>query len=188
MENKTPLVLLDIDDTIADFSKYLIKRLNEEYLEAEELAPFDSWELPAIAEFHLELWSRSGLYKSLPLIKKAKEFIDAIPRDQYKLGLITARPEEFREDTLSWLTKHNTKVDFVLFDKHKINKIKELNETYSIELFADDKAETIKTASEQLKFIKHLILIDMPHNSKVKLETVRRVKSLTKEIADQLLK
>jgi len=179
--NKKPLcVVLDLDDTIADFCGELCwvhNKVNGTCVTKHDIRDWNFSTLrvrdargnEVIGENlrkTFEYWEGHGLYASLNLIPKSAEAVSIMRKFGYKVILITARNIKYKDETKLNLWKHRVHYDEIYFreeedgEDFKTKKIKQLAKTYNIQMFADDKFSTIEKAALSGVHINNLCLIE----------------------------
>lgn len=176
-------VALDLDNTTADFTgafrASLAKKYNLSSEEAMKRYPEPSdysfvksgWfkDMPEfLNEFHEA--ERKGLYQTMPIFTKARKTVQGMHSEGYQIHFVTARSQEFNEDTKHALRKYRLPYHLL---KHTEDK-----ENHNAHLFIDDAPKQISTLTLNGKKV---IAYDASYNSDS--EGVARVKSWD-EIAD----
>lgn len=75
--------------------------------------------------------------------------------------IVTARPEEYKEETILWLKNNKVDFDEIYFGYDK--KIDAVGE-YFLDIFIDDKADNIKDIEESEHIECEAFLVDQPYN------------------------
>jgi len=137
------IIVVDLDDVIAEFVPHLLRFLNEEYgsnLKFENIKGWNIWEYGDITEEQyregIEKFMEAGMYRNLPLIEGAREGLKVIS-EHHDVYIVTWRSLKIREDTEYWLEKNlgNAYKEVYFSDnKPKLGILKKLN----AELFIDD--------------------------------------------------
>jgi len=182
-EIKCKAIVSDLDDCIVDFIGFLCLIHNKKHrttitrgdivnypmneVEAEDIDGNVTKGITLYKTFK-DLESH-GLYAVLPDFPEAKQAIRMIKDELgYKIILMTARAEKFRDQTELNLLRNNIPYDELYFSKNKADDINKLKEKYDIHLFADDRASTVREVNLKCK-IKYPILINRPHNERYKV-------------------
>ena len=168
--NGEPVVIVDIDDVLAEFRqtfadwleyKYNIKIdvQSNEYYFISELAQID-----VNPERVFESFMSDGGFMALKPVLGAYEFLSNLRSKGYWIQLLTARPKDKLTclyDTFSWLKKHNMPFDRLDFSTEKFRWCaqSEYYDSGSIAFAIDDSP---KHASE---YAKHGICVKVPIKS-----------------------
>jgi len=174
---KDKAVILDIDDTILLFSTFVCFLHNKEY--GTSITPNDilDWDFSTLemrdvrgnivtGEQLLGTYRKyedHGLYAALPVIRPAKFALQIMKDLGYKIILLTARKEEYKNQTMLNIIKHEIPFDEIYFEYDKVKKIRQLQKTNNIQLFADDKCSTVVDVNQKCN-VNHVCLINMRHN------------------------
>ena len=173
-------VVLDYDDTVVDFIGFLCMVHNHLHGTCMTRRDVVNWGFKDInmkdargntvtgAEFNQTFkdWEAHGLYASLPAFKDAKRAIDLIRKMGYKIIIMTARGEKYRQETELNTMHQGIHYDELHFSDDKVKTIRELSKTYNIKMFADDKADTVLKVAEKCK-VKHVFIVDAEHNKDI---------------------
>ena len=130
ISNTDKVCAIDLDDTLADSSKYFVDVYHREnctgtpYKNRAELKK----SLNTLVYEEYKSWYReSGEKVNIPIMSGAKELCDYLKSIGYKIVIISARPYEkynrIFPDTLQWLNNNEIKYDAVYFEKDKHIKI-----------------------------------------------------------------
>jgi hypothetical protein len=158
---------IDIDDTIFDFNKDLLKKLNKHYnkrFKIDEAVHFNFDELlfwTHIDELR-EIIYKNNLYKKWIIKNEVIETIHFLYKKWYKISFITSRflfdDNSTEKHTIEWLSKYNLKFP-VYFTRDKWSLCKELNITH----FIDDSIKNLISIHNNDKEVK-LFKIKQPWN------------------------
>ena len=145
---------IDLDDTLADSSKYFVEvyhRENNTSIIYKNRADLKK-SLNTLDYEEYKTWYReSGEKVNIPVIAGAKEFCDYLKSKEYKIVIISARPYEKHKrifsDTLQWLNDNEIKYDAVYFDK--VKHIKILKQLPNLSFIIEDNPEYAKQIAAQ---------------------------------------
>lgn len=128
-------------------------------------------------------WESNGLYASLPAFKDARRAIELMRKLGYKIIIVTARDEKYRKETELNAMHQHIHYDELHFSQDKVKTIRELNKTYNIKMFADDKAVTVLDIADKCR-IKYTFIIDQEHNKYIDddEEDIIRIKDIMEAI------
>lgn len=169
---KPKAIVLDNDDCIVDFDGGVCKVHNKKY--GTSLTPRD---LVAWNYVGLELKDASGnvvkgeellatykeyedhgLYVGLNLLRDVHNALECMKEKGYKIFILTARPPKYGRQTELNLIRHNIEKfiddvffqpeDFPAVENFKVKKIKELSKDYNIQVFADDRGDTVQAVAD----------------------------------------
>lgn len=160
--------VLDLDDTCFSFIShtcFMHYWLTGETYKEEDLS---SWSLPAPLNktfLDYENW----IYISQPIFPKVISTINKLRAAGYKIILMTARPESFKKHTEFNLAFNKLKYDELYFNKNKSLKINRLAEKYDIQIFCDDKLDTVNKVKRETA-VPHVYLINAPSNKNSDVE------------------
>jgi hypothetical protein len=188
---KPKVIILDVDDTILDFCGFLCSLHNKKYGTCISPNDLTDWNFSSVEvkdangnvvlgsqlRATFEEYEADGLYVGLDVLGDADFALEIMKKLGYKIILLTARNEKFGKQTELNLIMNKIYqfIDEIHFksDKNienfKTNKIKELSKIYNIQLFADDRAETVMQISENCKVDK-IFLINKAHNKNIEIE------------------
>ena len=122
------VVIVDMDDVVADFRKTFAVWLEKEYQVAIDVESEEYYFITALADAGLnpelvfEKFVYSGGFLSLQPVEGAKEFISSLRELGYWIQILTARPDENLRclyDTYQWLQKYDIAYDDVAFSTEK---------------------------------------------------------------------
>jgi len=135
----------DIDDTIADGVGFFVPQLNKHFNRDVKLEDVDGRfcdvygiEQPLIDKFFKSFGN--DIFKNLEAFPKVVECINKWYDEGYKITIITARPLEAKETTITWLAEKGVKYHELLFDEEKSQLAKERG----IEIFVDDHPKVVE--------------------------------------------
>ena len=127
-DGKKPVVIVDIDDVLAefrcDFADWLCKTYNVEVdVESEEYYFITALSNIGInPEEVFENFVKDDGFRNLRLVPGAREYLCRLQEDGYWIQLLTARPGDNLRcfyDTYSWLIKNNIPFDSLDFSSEK---------------------------------------------------------------------
>lgn len=191
---KQKSVIFDIDDTCLDFIGFTCKLhflITGKLYKKEDIT---EWDLPTdlYATFkEYENW----IYVSQPIFPKVIQTIDKLRKLDYKIILMTARPEVFKKHTQFNLALNKVYYDLLLFNKNKSLKINRLSEDYDIRIFCDDKLETVNKVKKGTQ-VPSVYLINTSANRNEDVEEgiirinniheIKEVKWVTKNVMEEV--
>jgi hypothetical protein len=156
---KKPLaIVLDLDDCIYDFRGYLCRMHNKLHKTSITANDIKSWDFNGISvedvrghkvtgEQLYETFKKlepEGLYWVLPLLPNAKDALIIIRKLGYRIVMLTAREEVYRNQSIFSIHHNDLPFDEVVFNKDKAKEIRKLSKTYNIRGFIDDKLSTVE--------------------------------------------
>jgi uncharacterized HAD superfamily protein len=161
MKNKSEIIFLDIDDTIADLAGAMRAFLidYEHYIHCAEQLTTENYInlIKGISdEEFCFLLENSNVLSSLELLPNTENFLKYC-YDNYKLFFITARKwhSHGEELTAKWLGDKNINYDGLIVTDLKEMKSDHISKFKNVKLFIDDKINQYKDAKE--KGIKSLL-------------------------------
>jgi len=189
---KIPTIILDIDDTVVDFTGFLCYLFNSINNTSITEADLVSWHFnKAKVEdirgnvvkgtelrkfFHN--YEAHGLYSATPPIKESILAMTLMKKLGYKIILLTARSEDFKKDTQISMIMHSIPHDEIVFDADKPKQINRLARKHNIVAFADDKYDHVKSVFETDK-VDTCYIINKSHNKEKELpEEIVRINDL----------
>jgi hypothetical protein len=175
-----PVVLVDIDDVIAEFrntfAEWLVSNLSVNIdVESEEYYFITALtDLNINPEIVFENFVEQGGFTTLPVVEKAKEFLNHLREEGYWIQLLTARPKDDLRclyDTFSWVSENNIPYDRIDFSPEKFRWCtkSEYYDSNSIAFAIDDSP---KHASE---YASHGIPVKVPiksYNRAIDIENI----------------
>lgn len=112
-KNSTPVVALDIDGVVANFDKSMYPYSNKtgEYSPSDynyvKSGWFNSWD--DFEQAHITVMENAS---DIPLLDpSAPEAVDMLKKDGIKVIVVTARREQWRDETLKFFHKHGIDID-----------------------------------------------------------------------------
>lgn len=126
------VAVVDLDDTLADFSGELRRRFsNKHKLSIEESVSLYGIEQHDF-DFFTKLWTiynSPGFFEELPLLEGAKEAIDTLLEQDINIVIATALPKQFNNsinywapgEKIKWVAKHFNRLKYrvtITPDKH----------------------------------------------------------------------
>lgn len=123
-----PVVIVDIDDVLAEFREtfaaFLVERFgihadpeSKQYYFVEEVQQ-DGFNPEAVFKAFVD----EGMFRNLPIVPGAVEFLQSLKKQGYWIQLLTARPKENKKifyDTFYWLKENGIVFDDVDFSPEK---------------------------------------------------------------------
>ena len=170
-------VVLDIDDTVITFTAYLCNLFNKKYHASISETDVIDWNFKStevkmndgsivtgrqLRDFFKE-YEANGLYAAAPPIRESVWALTLIRKLGYRIILLTARKERFRKDTEINFLLNDIVHDSILFDRKKVDAIRELSSQFNIVAFADDKLEYVEDVSK-LDIVQQCYLVTRSHN------------------------
>ena len=161
---KTKCWILDLDDTcfsFLDHTCFIHYWLTGKLYKTTDLP---HWDLPDDLNQTFKDYE-NWIYISQPIFPKVVQTIKKLKEKGYKIIFMTARPKEFKKHTLFNLAfnKIDVKEDELYFNKNKSLKINRLAEIYDIQVFADDKLETVNKVKTETE-VPNVYLVNTPVN------------------------
>jgi uncharacterized HAD superfamily protein len=167
----------DIDDSTSDFLGNLLHVHKSIFGGKHTRNDFANWKIPddlykTFKDYEYEI------YLTQKILPKVKKKLDDFRKRDYKVMLMTARDETFRKATVFNLAINNIKYDALFFNKNKSLKLNRLMNRFNIEIFADDKLETVNKVAKNTK-VKDVYLITRAYNRNLNTESrVKRIYSI----------
>ena len=188
-----PIVLLDMDDVLADFLEPWIDMYNKDYSDTLEIKTINDWNTSLFVKDECGLkifdyFKKPGLYRNLPVKPYAIEMVTNLTDLGYEIFIVTDSPmgctygedgwkgSNPADDKRAWLQEHFPMIptsNFIITGKKWM---------VTGDILVDDKPTTHE---EFLKRGRKSILVDMPYNNHLK--TDYRVTNL-KEAEEMILK
>jgi uncharacterized HAD superfamily protein len=187
--NKPKAVVLDYDDTIVGFLQGLCTIHNAIHGTNVSHRDVTSWNFDDLLiedvngnkvtgkqlRDTFKTYENNGLYVGLQPLQYAVPAVNDMIGRGYKIIIVTARPEEYRKDTELNAIWNGIKYDKLIFSNDKVKTLKSLRRKYNVVMFADDKYETIEDVANNCGWIKHVCLINGPHNRMIEIEDEERI-------------
>ena len=178
-KKKEKIIVVDYDDTVVDFMGFLCRihnKLNGTCITPSDFKEYDFDKVEIkdvrgnivhgteVRDTFLEYESH-GLYSALYILPEARFALKFMRELGYKIFILTARKEEYEKQTIMNMLNLNIPYDEVIFcpSDLKAKKIRQLSKTYNIQMFADDKASTVKDVAESTN-VNHVVCINQAHN------------------------
>lgn len=126
LESKTPVLVFDIDNVIADLTEW-----DEKLKKVRNIGAVDGTEkhVVDVLEGLKETYYKDGGFLRLKTIPGARKGIKELRKRGWKIVLVTARPywqyKRIYADTVCWLKDNNIEYDLLLFNKDKAEAIYE---------------------------------------------------------------
>ncbi|WP_190279474.1 5' nucleotidase, NT5C type [Ornithinibacillus gellani] len=173
MEERKPVIMVDMDDTLNDFAKTYWKNYNEMYGEQVDFQTVNNWNLQQFVRPDVDAYGllrHPGLFRHLPLRDYAVEFMQHM-YDRYEVYIVTDSPpgtshcdaagaaySNPADDKRKWLAEHFPFLpqDRVIICAHKW--------MIAGDVLVDDKPATFEKFTE---LGKKCILMDMPYNQHI---------------------
>lgn len=161
-KNKPIAYVLDLDDSLIQYTKNVCEVAAEFGVEGFEPEDFDEWDFP---EEIMEIVIRheSLIYATAEAFECAAEQVRQFKANGIKIIMLTARPKEFETETRINLNLNGIPFDELIFDEDKVTALNLLSNEYDIRIFADDKLDTINKVARRTE-IPRVMLINRPHN------------------------
>jgi len=177
---------LDLDDVLLNFNDSFLDFHNNEYgtnYKREDITSYyieDFWKIE-VKEIQRRLgeFYKSVFHKNATPISGAVEVVARLSRE-HNLHIVTASPEEIKEEVEDWLSKHFGKrfssISFTRktpFDKSVLSK-KKFCEDLKVDIFVDD---ALHNAEEIASLGIPVLLLDTPWNQGIVGPPIKRVYS-----------
>lgn len=173
---------IDIDGVLAPYPECFIEYVNEKIgtnFKVEDLEQYNLYEAMDIpTDIMLDLkdkFRQSGKLAEIGVFEGAKEFLEKLKGEGYRIVLLSARPyKKYRRifaDTQEWLKNHLLPYDAILYGEDKCNRLIREFGHENVEFFVEDH---IKNANDIAKTTK-CYLIDRPYNQGNINENVIRI-------------
>ena len=194
IDSNDKIVGVDIDGVLADYPRSFVEFINQELgtnHNPDEVKNYDIYEELGIdTELGVKLkdkYRQSGQKRYIPVIDGAKEMLEGLREDGYKIVILTARPykkyNRIFPDTMEWLKKNGLVFDAIIFDEEKEERLLKEFGTNRVEFFIDD---VVKNANAISNLGGKCLLVDRPYNQGADLKkNVTRVGSI-KEVLDHV--
>jgi len=179
------VVGVDIDGVLAAYPEHFLDFINREVgtdLKVEDLTEYNVYEaleLPYDMTKRLKAKFReTGEKRHIPVLDGAKEFLESLKNNDYKIVLLSARPykkyKRIFADTQEWLEKNELIHDAILWDEDKCNRlIREFGHD-NVEFFVEDNRNNALDISKTAD----VYLINRPYNQGETTGNIVRVDSL----------
>lgn len=175
MKRRPVAICCDIDDCLINFLEPFLDSYNAEYNKQISLSDLTDYQFSLSLQKYLKKVELEGIYTRLPIAYGATAFLKGLDDLRIKLILITARPKDFKRDTVISLINNKIKYEDLIFAKNKSEIIIDLKSDYDILGMIDDRASTVIKVSERCD-LDYNFLINKPHNESVVIpENVTRV-------------
>jgi len=198
-KNKPKVIALDYDDTLvnfqgllcdihnrlydtcvypSDFTEYDIKKLEVTDARGTHVKGIDIYET-------FKKYEGIGLYSALKPLDGARRALHLIHKLGYKIIIVTARSEEYRDQTIFNLLHQNLDYDEIHFcpSSEKAKTIRRLSKEYNIVAFVDDKAATCADVAENTN-VNTVYMVDQAHNRSFESDDIKRIDSVFELIRD----
>jgi uncharacterized HAD superfamily protein len=157
-----PAVCLDLDDCTLNFMDVLCELHNLLYGTNIQVSDFTEWNLPDdVRKTFLD--NEEFIYSQLKPKAGVINTLEKVRELGYSIVFLTARSDKFKRVTELNLLMNGIKYEEIFFNKRKALKINRLKDEYQIEVFADDKFDTVEKVSEKTS-VSNVYLIGMPSN------------------------
>jgi hypothetical protein len=164
-----PIVLLDLDDVMADFRDSFFDFVNKKYnivmhVESEEYYSVSALKENGIAneEAFKSFIDDHGLAK-LAVNRRYRELMNHLKASGYWIQVVTARPADNLVcfyDTYSWLSQNDLQVDAVTFTPEKFRWLSEQKFYNSAKFFAVD-----DSSKHAMEYAKHGVKVIVPQQT-----------------------
>ena len=176
-KRKPHAVVLDYDDTVVDFMGFLCSVHNLYNGTCMTKNDVKGWGFKGVSLTDargntvtgeelmntFKTYEKHGIYASLPVIREARKAIYDMRTLGYKVIILTARDEKYKEQTEINAMHQKVVYDELHFSSDKVKILKELSKRYNIRAFADDRAQTVLKVMDKSK-VKNVFLVDAAHN------------------------
>lgn len=159
---KPKCVVLDLDDTCLDFLSHTC--FIHYWLTGKEHKKSDitEWKLPDDLNKTFQDYE-NWIYISQPIFPEVVKTINKLKEKGYKIIFMTARSDDFKKHTEFNLAFNKLTYDELYFNKNKSLKINRLSDEYDVQIFCDDKLETVNKVRRDTK-VPHVFLINTHAN------------------------
>jgi hypothetical protein len=157
-EEVKPVVALDIDGTTGRYHEHFL-RFAEHYLDSEvpwdfdSSEPFRNWFKKRFGTSD-DVWHdvklayrQGGMKRSMQVYPYARNLAEFIREQGAELWITTTRPyirhDNIDPDTREWLRRNGIVYDYILYDGHKYQKLKDLVGVERIAMVIDDLQEEL---------------------------------------------
>lgn len=176
--NKQPVILVDMDDVLAEFSETWLSRYNEDYDDNVTVEAFDSWNAlsavkPECGMKIFDYFTEPGIYRRLKPKEGSQEVIAELVEMGAEILIVTDSPKGCShgdegwkgsnpaDDKRAWLAEHFPMIDldnvFICRKKWKVQG----------DILIDDKPATIQKFQEEGRKI---LAMEMPYNRNMDVE------------------
>lgn len=171
-------VCIDLDDCIFSFLGVFVDLYNKRMVRSLNLTSMVDYNFNKQLSAFLHEIELEGLYSRLPLEFGASTFLDLLTSLKIKIIFITARPKEFKRDTIIALNNNNIDYEMLIFNKNKSEVINSLKNHYDVLAFIDDRASTVEKVFNKCG-LNFTFLIDKPHNKNIMVSKgIERISNL----------
>lgn len=185
LNQKSPVVMVDIDGVLADYPKSFYNYVNEQL--GTTFNPEDQKSYDLCREFGIsrklyeELkakYRETGYKRNIPTIKGSIQALTMLRVRGYKVVLFTARPvHEFSRielDTLYWLRSNNYRFDGIIYAENKHEQLANFYRNNKVDFFFEDNESNAGyLAGDGIK----VILFDKPYHKGITHENITRIKN-----------
>lgn len=175
---KQPVILVDMDDVLAEFSETWLSRYNEDYDDNVTVEAFDSWNALAAVKPEcgmkiFDYFTEPGIYRRLKPKEGSQEVIAELVKMGAEILIVTDSPKGCShgdegwkgsnpaDDKRAWLAEHFPMIDldnvFICRKKWKVQG----------DILIDDKPATIQKFQEEGRKI---LAMEMPYNRNMEVE------------------
>jgi len=185
------IVGVDIDGVIADYPRSFVEYINQELgtnYDADKVKKYDIYEELGInTELGIKLkdkYRQSGQKRYIPVIDGAKEMLQGLRDQGYKIVLLTARPykkyNRIFSDTMEWLETNSLVYDAIIFDEDKEERLLKEFGNNRVDFFIEDVASNANAIST---LGVKCFLVDRPYNQDASLnDNVTRIDNIKEAI------
>ena len=190
--DKPLAICCDLDDCVFSFLGPFLDSYNNYNFKSVSLSDVQDYDFEPALTRYLHYVEVNGFYLDLPVEFGAITFIKKMKELGIFVIFITARPEQFKRDTVLALFKNKIVYDELFFSKNKVKTILQLKTRYDILGMIDDRFKTIKDVSLKCG-LPFNFLITKPHNESVSLRGSRVIRvnyilDIYKQMATRSLK
>lgn len=162
LEVNTRLIISDLDGCIADLSSFQGRLAS-----LQDGRPISSEVVGELERLKTEFY-RGGGFRDVPPIAGAREALDQLRDDGWKIVIITARPtwqyKTLYADTIQWLKDHRIQFDLILFSKDKAEAIYDHIFPARPTYFIEDRS---KHVLELVEIGVPVLMLDYPWNQNI---------------------
>lgn len=187
IDSDDKIVGVDIDGVLADYPRSFVEFINEELgtdYDADKVRNYNIYEELGIntemGVYLKDKYRQSGQKRYIPVIEGAKEMLQGLRKQGYKIVILTARPykkyNRIFSDTIEWLKNNDLVYDAIIFDEEKEERLLKEFGTNRVEFFIEDVA---KNANAISNLGAKCFLVDRPYNQDAELkDNVTRIDSV----------
>lgn len=192
MNKKKPVILVDLDDTLNNFSKAYWETYNNLYNDTKDYRLVDDWDLQNSVRDGIDAYSllkHPGLFRNIEVKKEARSFIKGL-LNKYEVFFVTDSPSgtgSLHSDKVSFSNPADDKREWIAenFPEIPLSNTIICSCKWMIQgdILIDDKPSTFEKFQE---LGRDIILIDMPYNrhinTKYRAHSLSEAEKLVEEI------